>query len=105
MKNLYVLCVVGILYLFCVSDGNAMAVKVSLLELVLTVMCAMTSISAWDVTLQTHGHLSKCLSYGSYLFLKYYLRWTITFEIFFQAVQTQTTTVYCRILPTLDHYV
>ena len=28
-----------------------------------------------------------------------------TFEIFFQVVQTQTTTAYCRILPTLDHHV
>ena len=36
------------------------------------------------------------------LILEYYLHWTITFDIFFQQVQTQITTAYCRIIPTLD---
>ena len=31
-----------------------------------------------------------------------YLHWTITFDIFFQQVQTQITTAYCRIIPALD---
>ena len=35
------------------------------------------------------------------LIVEYYLHWTITFDIFFQQVQTQITTAYCRI-PTLD---
>ena len=34
--------------------------------------------------------------------VEYYLHWTITFDIFFQQVQTQITTAYCRIIPTLD---
>ena len=36
------------------------------------------------------------------LILEYYLHWTITFDIFFQQVQTQITTAYCRIIPTLE---
>ena len=36
------------------------------------------------------------------LILEYYLHWTITFDIFFQQVQTQIKTAYCRIIPTLD---
>ena len=36
------------------------------------------------------------------LIVEYYLHWTITFDIFFQQVQTQITTAYSRIIPTLD---
>ena len=36
------------------------------------------------------------------LIVEYYLHWTSTFDIFFQQVQTQITTAYCRIIPTLD---
>ena len=35
------------------------------------------------------------------LIVEYYLHWTITFDFFFQQVQTPITTAYCRI-PTLD---
>jgi hypothetical protein len=38
--------------------------------------------------------------------VEYYLHWTTMFEISFSgSSETQTTTAYCRILPTLDHHV
>jgi hypothetical protein len=47
------------LFVICVSDGNVMAVVVSLLELVLTAMLALILISVWGVTLPVHGLIGK----------------------------------------------
>jgi hypothetical protein len=38
------------------------------------------------------------------LIVEYYLHWTTTFEISFSVVQTQTTTAYCGIQPTLQRW-
>ena len=80
----------------------------------------------WDIFFRLFRHKPR------QLIAEYYLHWTTTFEIsfsgcsdtnhdsllqnttytgpprlryLFQVVQTQTTTAYCTILPTLDHHV
>ena len=49
----------------------------------------------WDIFFKYSRHKSW------QLIVEYYLHWTTTLRYLFQVVQTQTTTAYCRILPTL----
>ena len=59
----------------------------------------------WRTTFEISFSGSSNTNHDS-LIVEYYFHWITTFEISFSGiVQTQTTTAYCRILPTQDHHV